>query len=570
MEPRNNELRGADAVICGGRPHEPQRYRKLERDPARSETRCTYGTFLRENREIPCLPAVGGTTGRTGKARGRKPVKYRRGKSDGPEVPTKSPNNVAQATAEAVEGRGPTKGNVGQQNALRTQSRTSAPSALDRVREAATRDRNQRFTALFHHLSLDRLRQSFLTLERRAAPGIDGVTWQQYAEDLEENLLDLHARLHRGAYRAKPTRRVFIPKSDGRERALGVASLEDKVVQRAVVEVLNAIYEVDFLGFSYGFRPGRSQHDALDALWVGLKQKKVNWVLDADIRGFYDAIDHGWLMKFVEHRIADRRILRLIQKWLTAGVLHEGKKTVEKVGSPQGATISPLLANTFLHYAFDLWAAQWRRRYALGDVIIVRFADDLRIGFQHKSDAERFCAELEERFSRFGLELHADKTRLVRFGRFASQQATRAGERRAGTFDFLGFTHICGETRSGRFQIIRRTSKARMRVTLKALRAQIMRNRHRPIPEQGMSIRRILQGYFQYYAVPMNTRRLDVFRTQVIRAWLHALRRRSHRHRMPWVRMNLLVKRWLPPARLRHPWPAERFFANTRGRSPVR
>jgi RNA-directed DNA polymerase len=494
-----------------------------------------------------------------------------RGKSDGPIVPSKPPNNTAKAVAEAVEGRGPTKGNANQQNASRTQSRTNdAPSELERVREAATRDKKQRFTALFHHVTVDRLRRAFHALRRNAAAGVDGVTWRQYHEELEGNLLDLHGRLHRGAYRAKPSRRAFIPKADGRDRPLGIASLEDKIVQRAVVEVLNAVYEADFLGFSYGFRPGRRQHDALDALVVGLKQKKVNWVLDADIRGFFDTIDHEWLVRFIEHRVSDRRIVRLIQKWLSAGVLHEGKKTVERVGSPQGATISPLLANIYLHYVFDVWVEQWRRRHAHGDVIVVRYADDMVLGFQHESDAKRFRLEFERRLSKFGLALHLDKTRLLRFGRFAPRDAARAGERGPGTFDFLGFTHICAMPKNGRYRIIRRTNKARMRATLKVLRDQLKRNRHRPIPEQGAWLRRVLQGYFQYYAVRTNGRRLAAFRTEVARAWLHALRRRSQRHRLTWKRMNVLVKRWLPPVRTLHPWPEERFFATTRGRSPVR
>jgi len=494
-----------------------------------------------------------------------------RGKSDGPEVPTKSPNNAAGAAAEAMEGRGPAKGNADPQNAPRTQSRThGAPSALDRVREAARRDRKQRFTALFHHLTLDRLRQAFFALERKAAAGVDGVTWQQYREELEENLQGLHRRLHRGAYRASPSRRVFIPKADGRERPLGIATLEDKIVQRATVEVLNAIYEVDFLGFSYGSRPGRGQHDALDALVVGFKHKKVNWVLDADLRDFFSTISHEWLVRFIEHRIADRRIVRLVQKWLRAGVLHEGKKTVEEAGSPQGATASPLLANVFLHYVFDLWVEHWRRHHARGDVVVVRYVDDIVLGFQYVSDAWRFQNELEERLSKFGLKLHPEKTRRLRFGRFASRDAALAGGGKPGTFDFLGFTHLCGKTREGRFQIFRRTSKARMRATLKALRGHLMRSRHRPIPEQGAWLRRVLQGYFQYYAVRSNGKRLCAFRTQVTRSWLHALRRRSQRHRMTWDRMSRLADRWLPPVRILHPWPEERFYAKTRGRSPVR
>jgi group II intron reverse transcriptase/maturase len=438
------------------------------------------------------------------------------------------------------------------------------------VREIAAKDKNARFTALLHHVTIDLLRTSYFSLQRNAAPGVDGVTWEQYRADLEENLLDLHGRVHRGAYRAKPSRRVFIAKPDGRERPLGIASLEDKIVQRAVVEVLNAIYEVDFLGFSYGFRPGRSPHQALDALSVGIRRKKVSWVLDADISGFFDAISPEWIGRFLEHRIADRRILRLIQKWLRAGVVHEGVKTVSETGSPQGATVSPLLANVYLHYVFDLWTEQWRRRHARGDLIVSRFADDIVLGFQHESEARQFWAELRQRLAKFGLELHPEKTRLLRFGRFASQRAAQAGEGKPGTFDFLGLTHICGKPRRGDYRLIRVTSKPRMRRTLKALRERLMRLRHRPIPEQGAWLGRVLQGYFNYYAVPTNSDRLRAFRDEAVRAWLHALRRRSQRHRMTWQRMNVLVTRWLPRARVLHPWPEHRFDARTQGGSPVR
>ena len=493
------------------------------------------------------------------------------GKSDGPTVPTKQPNKASLGVAEVVEGRGPTEGNVVQQNTSRTQRRTSdVPSALDRVRQAARRDRKARFTALLHHVTLDRLRSAFEALQRGAAAGVDGVTWKQYQQDQEANLRDLHARLHRGAYRAKPSRRVFIPKADGRQRPLGIASMEDKIVQRAVVEVLNAIYEEDFLGFSYGFRPGRSQHDALDALWVGLRRKRVNWVLDADIRGFFDAIDHEWLERLVGHRVADPRVQRLIAKWLKAGVLEDGKKVVSEKGSPQGATVSPLLANIYLHYSFDLWAEQWRRKHARGDMIIVRYADDLVLGFEHEADARRFWEELRQRLAKFGLELHPDKTRLIEFGRFADRDRRRRGQGKPETFDFLGFTHICGQTKEGWFLVERRTSKKRMVATLKALRRALMRMRHAPVPMQGAWLRRVLQGYFGYHAIRTNLRRLRSFRTQVTRAWMHALRSRSQRHRMSWARMGLLVKRWLPPIRALHPWPDERFAATTRGRSPVR
>jgi group II intron reverse transcriptase/maturase len=469
-----------------------------------------------------------------------------------------------------MEGRSPAKGNMEEQNASRTQSRIVAPSALDRVREAALRDRKKKFTTLMHHVTIDRLRDAYLALKRKAASGVDGVTWDEYGQDLEDRLEDLHGRVHRGAYRAKPSRRVYIPKPDGRQRPLGIAALEDKVVQRAIVEVLNAIYEVDFLGFSYGFRPGRSQHQALDALGTATGCRKVNWVLDADIRGYFDTIDHGWLMKFMEHRVGDKRILRLIQKWLAAGVLEDGRWSATKMGTPQGATVSPLLANVYLHYVFDLWIQQWRTRNARGQTFVVRYADDFVVGFQHEVDAVRFCAELQRRLEHFGLELHPDKTRLPRFGRFAEEQRRERGEGRPETFDFLGFTHVCGKSRAGRFLLLRLTTKARMRAKLKSIREDLRRRRHLPVAVQGQWLETIVRGYFAYHAVPTNMHRLQSFRVEVTRSWLHALRRRSQRSRMTWQRMNRLAARWIPGPRVLHPYPWDRFDERTRGRSRVR
>ena len=493
------------------------------------------------------------------------------GKSDSSRVPKKAPNEGrgAPRAEEAVEGRSLAKGNADQQNTLRTQSRAGVPSALDRVREVARRDKQAKFTALFHHLTIERLRGAFHALKRRAAPGIDGVTWEQYAGNLEGNLKDLHARLRRGAYRAKPSRRVCIPKADGRQRPLGIASLEDKVVQRAVGEVLNAIYETDFLGFSYGFRPGRSQHQALDALAVGVRRGKVNWLLDADIRGFFDAIDRGWMVKFVEHRIADRRIVRLIQKWLRAGVMEEGKSIECEAGTPQGATISPLLANIYLHYVLDLWVQQWRKRHARGGVIITRFADDFVAGFEYRKDAERFLAELRERLRKFSLELHPDKTRILEFGRYAASDRQARGEGKPESFNFLGFTHLCGKTATGKFLIVRRTMRDRMRRKLQEVKAELQRRRHEPIPTQGEWLRSVVQGHFEYYAVPTNGQSLARFRDQVTCHWHRALRRRSQRSRVNWQRMQRLARRWIPPVRILHPWPDERFDVRTRGKSPV-
>lgn len=482
------------------------------------------------------------------------------GKSDRPAVPVKSPNNAGQPVAEGMEGRGLAKGNPQQQNAPRTLSRKGAPSALERVRHAASRDRKRQFTALLHHVdNLETLRAAYFSLKREAAPGVDGETWRHYGEGLEEHLQDLSERLKRGAYRAKPVRRVYIPKADGRLRPLGVTALEDKLVQRATVEVLNAIYETDFLGFSYGFRPGRSQHNALDALYTGLLTKNVNWVLDVDIRGFFDAIDHGWLVKFVEHRIADRRVVRLIQKWLNAGVLEEGKRMRVEEGTPQGGSASPLLANIYLHYVFDLWVQAWRQKQARGDVIAVRFADDIVLGFQNKSDAERFWKELAERFRKFRLELHPEKTRLLEFGPFAAEHRKKLGQGKPETFNFLGFTHICGKKRSnGRFTVLRQTIRKRLQAKLSEVKAELRRRMHDPIPEVGKWLRSVVGGHIRYYGVPTNSPALAMFRFQVGRLWHRALSRRSQNGRVLWDRMRRLIKRWLPPARVCHPYPLRR------------
>lgn len=512
----------------------------------------------------------GTAIGRVGKAMSPKPTMNGPEKSDGLVVPTKSPNKASLTAAEAMEGRSLAKGNTVEQNAPRTQGRTSALSALERVREAAQKDRKKRFTALLHHVTIDRLRTSYLALKRNAAAGIDGVTWNEYGQDLEPRLVDLHDRVHRGGYRARASRRVYIPKPDGRQRPLGIASLEDKIVQRTIVEVLNAIYEVDFLGFSYGFRPGRNQHQGLDALATAIMRKKVNWVLDADISGFFDAIDHGWMVKFVEHRIADKRVIRLIQKWLTAGVLEDGKWTSTEAGTPQGATVSPLLANVYLHYVLDLWVQQWRKCVARGEVIVVRYADDFVMGFQHEDDAVRFRADLQKRLEHFGLEVHPAKTRLLRFGRFAEEDGRNCGEGKPKTFDFLGFTHICGKTRRGAFLLARRTSKKRMRAKLKAIREDLYRQRHLPVPLQGKKIEAVVRGYLAYHAVPTNMHRLNGFRTEVLRAWRHALGRRSQRGFPTWERMNRLSQRWLPSPRVLHPYPWDRFDVRTRGGSRVR
>ena len=494
-----------------------------------------------------------------------------RGQSDRPVVPGKPSNNAGEPAAETVEGRGLAKGNSPERNAPRTHSRAGALSALERVRQAAKRDRQQRFTALLHHVyDVEQLRAAYFALKRDAAAGIDGETWGHYGEALEGNLHDLSERLKRGAYRAKPVRRAYIPKADGRVRPLGVPALEDKIVQRAVVAVLEAIYEADFLGFSYGFRPGRSPHQALDALDVGIMTKKVSWVLDADIRGFFDTLDHGWLVKFVEHRVADRRVVRLIQKWLNAGVLEGGTRTRSEVGTVQGGSISPLLANVYLHYVFDLWVQRWRKTQAHGDVIVVRFADDFIVGFEHREEAERFLTELRERFARFGLTLHPEKTRLIEFGRFAVANRSRRGAGKPGTFNFLGFTHSCGKTRKGRFTVLRQTMRSRWQAKLKAVKAELWRRLHEPIPVVGIYLRSVVEGHVRYYGVPMNGGSVGAFRQAIGRLWQRALKRRSQSHHLPWERMRRYIDRWLPPARICHPYPLARFGVVTRGKSRMR
>ena len=486
------------------------------------------------------------------------------GKSDRPVVPEKSPNKAGTAEAEGMEGRGLAKGNLQQQNASRTQSREDAPNALERVRQAARRDKGTKFTTLLHHIyDMDTLRTAYFKLKREATPGVDGETWRHYGEMLEENLSDLSHRLKRGAYRAKPVRRAYILKSDGRQRPLGVTALEDKIVQRAAVEVLNAIYETDFLGFSYGFRPGRSQHNALDALYVGIHGKRVNWVLDMDIRGFFDAISHEWLVEFIEHRIADRRVVRLIQKWLNAGVLEEGKRIYMEEGTPQGGSASPMLANIYLHYVFDLWVQRWRKKQAHGDVIVVRYADDIVMGFQEKTDAERFWEELKVRMKKFGLELHPEKTRLLEFGRFAARDREKRGDGKPETFNFLGFTHLCGKTSKGRFTVVRQTIRKRLQAKLREVKTELRRRMHHPIPEVGQWLKAVVSGHVRYYGVPTNTSALHLFRLTVGDHWHRALSRRSQSGHVRWRRMKRLIDRWLPPVRICHPYPSVRLRVTT-------
>ncbi len=504
-----------------------------------------------------CAPAV---VGPCREVERRTPMMHAPRKSDSSVVPTNWPNKPAQAGAEVKEGRGLAKGNLLEQNMLRTQGRSSMQSALERVRQAAKGDRSKRFTALLHHVySRDTLREAYFNLKKDAAPGVDGQTWRWYEPDLEEHLQDLSDRLKRGAYRASPVRRVYITKDSGGQRPLGVTTLEDKIVQRATVEVLNAIYETDFLGFSYGFRPGRSQHHCLDALYAGLLTRPVNWVLDVDIRGFFDSLSHEWLVKFVQHRIADQRIVRLIQKWLNAGVLEQGTHTQAQVGTPQGGSASPLLANIYLHYVFDLWVQRWRRQHARGKVIVVRYADDIVLGFQVKSDAEQFWAELIQRMAQFGLQLHPEKTRLLEFGPYAAARRKRAGLGKPETFNFLGFTHICTTKRSnGRFTVLRQTMRRRLQAKLREVKTELRRRWHEPIPVQGQWLGAVVRGHIGYYGVPMNGPALHLFRFQVGRLWYRALCRRSHKGRPRWERMRRLIQQWLPLARVCHPYPLYR------------
>jgi group II intron reverse transcriptase/maturase len=478
-------------------------------------------------------------------------------------------NKEGQPSTEIAEGRVRAKENIAQFNTRPTQSGAGVSQGLRGVRRVAKERRRERFTALLHHLSVNLLRDSFYALKRQAAPGVDGVKWKEYEIGLEDRLADLHSRIHRGAYRAQASRRVYIPKADGRQRPLGVAALEDKIVQQAVVTILNEIYEVDFQGFSYGFRPGRSPHQALDALSVGLHRRRVNWVLDADIRGFFDQMSHEWTMKFVQHRVADHRILRLIQKWLKAGVSEEGHWSETQLGTPQGAVISPLLANIYLHYVFDLWVEAWRQKVARGDLIVVRYADDLVVGFESRAEAERFLEEFRERLAKFGLELHAEKTRLIEFGRFAVQNREWRGEGKPETFTFLGFTHYCGKRRKdGAFIVWRETAKKRLVAKLQEIKAELNRRRHEPVAFVGAWLQKVTSGYYQYHAVPGNLPRLQLFRWRLSWLWWRALSRRSQRCRVSMDRLNRLMDRWLPVPRVLHPYPMQRFDASHPRREP--
>jgi RNA-directed DNA polymerase len=488
---------------------------------------------------------------------------HEREKSD-PAIGAGKPTNKAEATfvanaAEPVEQRAGAKGNANEQSTHRTQGRERVSQALERVRKAARLRKEEKLTALLHHINVDLLREAFFALKRDAAPGVDGMTWEDYEADLDLKLTDLATRVQRGAYRALPSRRTYIPKADGRQRPLAVAALEDKVVQRATAEVLNCIYEEEFLGFSYGFRPGRGQHNALDTLCVGITSKKVNFIFDADVRSFFDEVSQQWLVRFVEHRIGDRRIIRLIQKWLKAGVLEDGVVTISDKGTGQGSVISPLLANVYLHYVFDLWAERWRRREATGDMIIVRFADDIVVGFEHETDARRFWDAMRKRLEEFSLSLHPDKTRLIEFGRHAADRRKQRGLGKPETFKFLGFLFICGRSRKGKFQLKRKSRRDRMRAKLSEIKEELRRRMHQAIPEQGRWLAQVVRGYFAYHAVPTNSAALSAFRYHIERLWLRTLRRRSQKDKFPWERITKLANDFLPKPKILHPWPSVRF-----------
>jgi RNA-directed DNA polymerase len=486
-------------------------------------------------------------------------------KSDSLIVPRKPANKAASAAAELVEGRSVTEGNAMMQSMVRTQSREAVSQAQSRIREAVNRNRKEKLTALLHHIDVDILRAGFLSLKKSASAGVDQMTWGTYEAALEENLQCLHRRLHAGAYRALPSRRVYIPKADGKQRPLGIAAMEDKIVQAATVMILTPIYEAEFLGFSYGFRPRRSQHDALDALAYGIKGRNIWWILDADISRFFDTINHEWLVRFLEHRIGDRRIIRLIQKWLKAGVLEQGERIDTLQGTPQGAVISPLLANIYLHYVYDLWVQSWRKRHASADMIVVRYADDTIVGFQYVSDANAFLNELRERLAKFGLSLHPEKTRLIAFGRFVAKRRAAQGLSKPETFDFLGFTHICGKKRGGKgFQLWRKTKRKRKTETVKRIATELRHMRSSPIDEQGRWLAQVLRGHYAYFAVPTNLQAVRAVRHLVKIRWYLSLLRRSQRRRLTWRRMNVIVEKYLPMPRVLHPWPEQRFLVKHR------
>jgi RNA-directed DNA polymerase len=518
---------------------------------------------MHENRETSSPTArVSGSP--VGKGESRTSGTHGSEESDCAVVPMKPSNKAtgqSPAAAEMVEGRVRTEENVRKARAVPAQDGAAASQGLKGVRKAARERKQERFTTLLPHLTVDLLRDSYHALKRDAAPGVDGVRWAEYEDGLEPRLRDLHERVHRGSYRAQASRRIYLQKPDGRQRPIGIAALEDKIVQQAVVTILNAIYEEDFRGYSYGFRPGRSPHNALDALSVGIERKGVNWIVDADIRGFFDNMSHEWTMRFIQHRVADKRIHRLIQKWLKAGVSEDGEWSETTIGTPQGAVVSPLLANLYLHHVFDLWIEVWREKVAKGKVMAIRYADDLVVGFEHRDEAERFLKEFGERLAKFGLELHPEKTRLIEFGPNAARERGARGEGKPESFTFLGFTHSCGTTRQGRFKIRRQTARKRLEAKLQKIKQTLRSRMHEPVAKVGEWLKRVLGGHYQYFGVPGNWASLGLFRERIARYWGRMLRRRSQKGKVSAIRLGRLFTRWLPRPRVVHPYPEQRFAA---------
>lgn len=441
-----------------------------------------------------------------------------------------------------------------------TQSMEHLRDSLTRLGDAARRHKDLQFNNLLHHITLDCLSQAFYHLNKQAAKGVDEQDWHSYAEGLAQHLPRLHQQVQSGRYRAQAIKRVWIPKADGSQRPIGITSIEDKIVQQAVVWVLEAIYEQDFLGFSYGFRPNRSQHQALDAVYMAISVKKVGWIIDADLKAFFDTLNHDWMMRFLEHRIADRRVLRLIKGWLTAKVQDGKQSQKSSLGTPQGGVISPLLANIYLHYVLDLWLQQWRKRRSRGDVYIVRYADDFIIGCQYRDDADGLLHAIKQRFAKFALSLNEQKTKLIEFGRFAGQNRAQRGQSKPDTFDFLGFTHACGEAlSSGKFMLKRYTIKKKARAFLARVKAFIRNGICYSPYAVGNKLKQILTGYFNYFAIPGNQACIGMIRTEVCKYWLRTLRRRSQKGRtFNWQRLKGLVMLFIPHTRVRHPYPNQR------------
>jgi RNA-directed DNA polymerase len=449
--------------------------------------------------------------------------------SDALIVPTCEKSAKTRVTpVESMEGRCAANGKPAPRNASPAQDGQDALTFLERVGQRAKDKKEERFNNLLSHIKVPLLKEAYQRLRKDAAPGVDGVTWSEYGEMLDARLLDLQDRVHRGSYHPQPVRRVHIPKGDGCMRPLGIPSLEDKIVQQAARMLLEPIYERAFLGFSYGFRPGRSPHQALDALAVAIG-RKVDWVLDADVRAFYDTIDHAWMQKFIEHKIADTRMVRLLMKWLHAGVMEDGELRAVKEGTPQGGIISPLLANIYLHYVLDLWVSAWRKEHARGEVYVVRYADDFVMGFQREQDARAMHKALAGRLAKFGLELHPDKTRVLRFGRFAHRDARLDGRTRPETVEFLGFTHIIALGPDASTRLVRRTSRKKRNAKLASLRRQMRERRHDPPREQYAWLSSVLRGHYGYYGVPGNFAALASFHYQVRVHWHNGLQRRSQR-----------------------------------------